>query len=40
MEDKVENEVTEYSDGTSGVKEGETSCANDNSATAWVDDLT
>ena len=38
VEDKVDNEVTEYSDGTSGVKEGETSCANDNSATAGIND--
>ncbi len=39
-EGEVESEVTECSDGTSSVKEGETSCANDNSATAWVDDVT
>ena len=38
VEKKVKNEVAEYSDGTSGVKEGETSFANDESATAGIND--
>ena len=39
-EGEVESEVTECSDGTSSVKEGETSCASENFATARVDDVT
>ena len=40
VEGEVESDATECSDGTSSVKEGEISCANDNSATAWFDDVT